>query len=263
MRRVPPVGWRPTSSGGRWRILVLAVTAGALAPSPPAAAEVIDGERRGSLTINDDAVIVDTERSAREPIAIPSRGTVGFRGIFDEVEERDEPAEVRGELLGRHPFGTWQIAAWDDRTLTGEAQGTETYELPALLPRGSGPVALELEVVIGDDRCVIAGSARVDGDRWDGRTIGALILAVLLLAAMMIAGRRDARGHGHPLVGLLAGLLSGAAFAATLFGSAAVALDDAAWWVLPAIGAALGLLLGASAPFGSLRGPEPPEPASQ
>ena len=233
----------------------------------PAAAEVIEGDCSGALTTADDVALVDTDQPITEPVAIPAQGTLEFTGSFGPDVERDTPAEVQGELRGQHPFGSWQIARWQDETLTGQAQGTESYSLPRFLPRGSGPVALELEVTVDDERCLIVGSAQIDGARWDGLTLTALVIAVLLLVATLFAGRRDARGQGRPLVGMLAGVLTGIAAAATLFGSGIIALDSPVWWGLPAVGVALGLLLGATAPFGKqapdeTAQPDPTTPAS-
>jgi len=216
----------------------------------PALAEVIQGDCSGSLTTADGVVLVDTEQPMTEPVAIPDRGTLEFSGTFGPEQERDTPAEVRGELRGQHAFGSWEITSWQDESLTGQAEGTESYSLPRFLPRGSGPVAIELEVTIDGERCLIVGAAQIDGARWDGLTVTAMVIAVLLLVATLFAGRRDARGHGRPLVGMIAGALTGVATTATLFGSGMIALDSPLWWALPAIGVALGLLLGAIAPFG-------------
>ena len=226
-------------------LLAIATTAAA------ASADMVEGTCTGSVTTAGE-LAVDVERSAT-PIVNAERGTGQVEGSVDR-EPGDEAVAYRGELQGRHAFGTWVIASWTGRSSTSEAVVTESYALPTFIPRGSGEVPLSLDVEFGEDSCLIMGAVAVAGPSFDGLTIGLLVLTLLLLIATIAAGRAGSGGSGRPLVGLLAGLLAGLAGATTLFGVGAIAFDSMVWWYAPIVLAWLGVALGAAAPFARDRG---------
>ena len=225
-------------------VAVLAITA----MTADASAEVVEGSCTGTVTMNGELAI-DADRSAATPAVIADSGTAQIMGSFDH-EPSDEAVPYRAELQGRHAFGTWPIASWSGQALTPEVDATESYALAVFIPRGSGAVPLSLDVEFGDDTCRIVGTVAVAGPTFDGITIGLLITTVLLLSATLAVGRGGSRGRGRPFVGLFVGLFAGLAGATTLFGAGAIALDSVLWWVAPLVLAALGIALGAAAPFG-------------
>lgn len=232
-------------------VAVVAITA----MTTEASAEVVEGSCTGTVTINGE-LVTDADRSAAAPAMIAESGTAQIEGGFDHAPS-EEAVAYRGELRGRHAFGTWPIVSWSGQSLTSEVDATEPYELVAFIPRGSGAVPLALDVEFGDDTCQIVGTVAIAGPTFDGLTIGLLITTLLLLSATIAVGRAGSRGRGRPLVGLFVGLLAGLAGATTLFGAGAIAFDSILWWIAPLVLGALGIALGVAAPFGrDLRGRE-------
>jgi hypothetical protein len=216
----------------------------------PAAGEVVEGSCTGSVTMQGRPVI-DAQQPSSVPVEIPDRGTAEIAGGFDR-DPAPAPVPSLGELRGRHAFGTWVIASWAGRSTTPELAATRTYELPDIIPRGSGPIPVVLDVTFGEESCRVVGTAVVAGPRFDRLTITLLVVTGLLLVATAGSGRSRARGSGRPLVGTIAGLLAGATGAAALFGSGSIALDSNVWFVAPLLLGALGVTLGVLAPFGRL-----------
>ena len=81
-------------------------------------------------------------------------------------------------------------------------------------------------------------------------TLAALFALLSLVTAIFRAGRMRSHGAGRPILGLLAGLLAGAAGAASLFSLGVIPLASPAWIYLPLVLATLGTSLGWTAPFG-------------
>jgi len=224
-------------------------------PATPASAEVVEGDCDGVVTI-DDEVVIDAAQPADVPVEVPRRGSFEFEGTI-EREPDEDPITQRGELRLLLPIGSHTLETWSGTTSTPEVVGRGTYEVPTFAPGGSGPLPLELVITADRQRCVILVGVTVPGTTWDATTFTLLLVTVLLLAALLFSGRRDAKGKGRPLVGLLSGLLAGILAAATLFVGALIALNSVLWWVLPVVLAALGVLIGVAAPFG--RDPVVPE----
>lgn len=84
-------------------------------------------------------------------------------------------------------------------------------------------------------------------------TLAALVALLSLVTAIFRAGRMRSHGAGRPILGLLAGLLAGAAGAASLFSLGVIPLASPAWIYLPLVLATLGASLGWTAPFGQGR----------
>ena len=228
--------------------LLLALFFLASGPSSPATAEVVDGTCTGTVTMDGEPVI-DAQQARSVPAVVPDRGIADVVGGFD-VEPSDQAVPYRGELRGQHAFGSWVITSWTGQTSTSEVVASQAYALPNFIPRGSGPVPLVLDVSVGTDSCRIIGMFAVAGPTFDGLTIVLLGVTLVLLAATLGAGRAGRRGFGRPFVGLVTGVLAGAAGAVTLFGAGAISLDSNVWWFAPLVVAALGAALGMVAPFG-------------
>jgi hypothetical protein len=79
--------------------------------------------------------------------------------------------------------------------------------------------------------------------------IASLVVLVALLAATIRAGRAGAHGSGRPVLGLVAGLLAGAAGATALFSLGAIALSSPIWAYAPLALGTLGAALGLTVPF--------------
>jgi hypothetical protein len=214
----------------------------------PAAGEVVEGSCRGSVTM-DGQLAVDVAQPSTTPVEIPDRGTAEVAGSFD-LPPSEAPVPYRSELRGRHAFGTWVITSWTGESTTPEVMATRTYELPSFIPRGSGPIPVALDAAFGDETCRIVGTVAVAGPTFDGLTVAMLLVTGLLLGATAASGRSRTRGSGRPLVGAITGLLAGGTGAVALFGTGTIALDSNVWFVAPLLLGALGVTLGAVAPFG-------------
>jgi|GEM_PF-4694056 len=81
----------------------------------------------------------------------------------------------------------------------------------------------------------------------DGRAITSSVAFPVLLTATVRAVRTDRHGHGRPLLGLGAGLLTGFAGASSLAGLGIAHPGSHHWIYLPLVFATLGTALGLSA----------------
>lgn len=231
-------------------LTLLTVTAALLGSVPTTAvAEVVSGSCTGSVTI-DDTIVLEADQPRDVAVEVPSSGSYVFVGSIDRDGGEESPVPYSGSLRLQLPVGSVALGEWSGETTDTEVVASGGYALPGVLPGGTGPIPVEVVHIAGGEVCRIIVSITTPGDTWDALTIGLLVVTVLLVAATFAAGRQDARGRGRPLAGLFAGLVGGLTGAAMLFGTATIALDSPVWWVLPAVLAALGLLLGSLAPFG-------------
>jgi hypothetical protein len=81
-----------------------------------------------------------------------------------------------------------------------------------------------------------------------GGTISASLAFPALLGVTVRAGRPGADGHGRPLLGLGAGLLTGLAGASILVGLDVLPSGGPQWVYLPLLFATLGTMLGVAVP---------------
>lgn len=231
-------------------LALLAVTAALLGSVPaPAVAEVVSGSCTGSVTI-DDTIVLEADQPRDVAVEVPTSGSYVFVGSIDRDGGEESAVPYSGSLRLQLPVGSVELGEWSGETTDTEVVASGGYALPGVLPGGTGPIPVEVVHIAGGEVCRIIVSITTPGDTWDALTIGLLVVTLLLVAATFAAGRQDARGRGRPLAGLFAGLVGGLTGAAMLFGTATIALDSPVWWVLPAVLAALGLLLGSLAPFG-------------
>jgi hypothetical protein len=228
--------------------VILVAAVGVFVWVGPAAGQVVEGTCTGSVTM-EGQLVVDVQQPSTAPVEIPDRGTAAVAGSFD-LPPAEAPVPYRGELRGRHAFGTFVITSWDGQSTSPEVVAERSYELPNVIPRGSGPIPVVLDAAFGDESCRIVGTVAVAGPTFDGLTVAMLLVTGLLLGATAASGRSRARGSGRPLVGAITGLLAGGTGAVALFGAGTIALDSNVWFVAPLLLGALGVTLGAVAPFG-------------
>jgi hypothetical protein len=158
----------------------------------PAAGEVVEGSCTGSVTIEGQPV-VDVQQPSTAPVVISDRGTAEVAGAFD-LPPTEAPVPYRGELRGRHAFGTFVITSWDGQSTTAEVVADRSYELPNVIPRSSGPIPVVLDAAFGDESCRVVGTVVVAGPRFDGLTLAMLVATGLLLGATAASGRSRPRG---------------------------------------------------------------------
>jgi len=107
-----------------------------------------------------------------------------------------------------------------------------------------------------DDRAVTATGQELAGPALDPAVpavdllaLASFVVLLALLAATIHAGRRGAHGSARPILGLVAGLLAGAAGATGLFSLGAIALSSPIWVYAPLALGTLGTALGLTAPL--------------
>lgn len=239
---------------GRTRLrrpLAAVTTAGILALllAPGAYAEITDGPCSGSVTFADTGLTVAASDPAGTAVEIPETATVTYEAAID-IAEPAEPVDVSGEIVLGLPFGSWSVADWSGRTADLATSGTYTYAAPAWVPRGSGPVPIEIVHTHGDVVCRAQLQGAVAGSPWSVTSVLLLLSTAVFGVTMFAAGLKTGRGTGRPVLGLVTGFLFGLLGAASLFAYGAVPLDTPLFWILPLAGIVVGVVLGSWAPFG-------------
>lgn len=132
---------RLASSALLGAILVLLV--GLLAA--PASAEITKGECRGSADFPDKETdkVLDASRARDDPFAAPPSATVGYAGdLGPGATESDAPVSFKGGVTLRIPRMSVTIVGWEGETTAVSDAGGYTYNLPDVVPQGTGPMEL-------------------------------------------------------------------------------------------------------------------------
>jgi hypothetical protein len=109
-----------------------------LAAAPPAAAELADppGACVGTGAWRDGGfTVVSSDADPGEVIEIPRADQVAWTGVVSGPEPGPErPIAGRISLRLPPPLGQVTVDQWDGTGVNVEASGTESYDLPALVP---------------------------------------------------------------------------------------------------------------------------------
>jgi hypothetical protein len=241
----------PASHG----LAIVAIAGLLVIPAMTAGAEIVEGPCDGSVTFSDSGLTVAASAPADTAIEIPSSDTVSYEGSIDIAVPAD-PVDVSGEVTISLPFGHWRVANWSGQTAEVAKTGTYTYTAPSWVPRGSGPVPIEIVHTHGDVVCRATFQGAISGSPWNVVS-GLLLLGTVVFGiAMLAAGAKTTKGGGRPVLGLVSGFLFGLLGAASLFAFGATALNSPMFWILPLVGIVVGVGMSAWAPFGS--GPQQP-----
>ncbi|HKJ55549.1 MAG TPA: hypothetical protein VJ978_06135 [Nitriliruptoraceae bacterium] len=236
---------RLRSMGGMLATGMLVVLA-----ASPSAAEVVEGTCTGSVTVQGTDLTIADDSAADTTIEIPASGTVDYTASLG-VEAPAEPQTAEGDLVITLPIGEWEVESWSNETTLVEVSGTETYRVPAWVPQGSGAIPLEVTHVQGDTVCRADYRIAVEGSPWSAQSALLVLLTVIAGIAMLWAGRDRGTGSGRPIAGAIAGFVFGLLCAGSLFAFGAAPLDSPLFYILPLVGMAIGIGLGAWGPFDS------------
>ena len=111
----------------------------------PAAAEITKGSCRGSATFPDKPTdkTLDASRSRSEVFEMPLSASVAYVGDLGPGAERsDDEVPFEGGVSLRIPRMSIPIAGWDGDTEEVSDAGTYTYDLPDIVPQGTGGLQL-------------------------------------------------------------------------------------------------------------------------
>lgn len=220
---------------------------------PAGHAEITQGPCDGTAAFSDGLTVAASD-PADVPLEIPEADTVSYEARID-IAASEDPVDFSGEIVLSLPIGNWALATWSGETTELATSGTYAYDAPSWVPRGSGPVPLEVSHTHGDVLCRANFRVAVAGSPWNLASILILCSAIVFGIAAVAAGVRTVDGTGRPMMGLVTGFLFGLLGAATLFVFGGIALDSAMFLVLPLLGIVLGVGMGVWAPFGADAGP--------
>lgn len=161
----------------------------------PAVAEITKGSCRGSATFPEkpDDKILDAARDLDDVFDAPPGATVGYAGdLGPGATEPDDPVAFKGGVSIRIPRMSVSIVGWSGETEEVSDDGAYTYDLPDIVPRGTGP--MEVTAFHNQDGfpdCEAKVSVSVDGSPGVA-AVAAGGLTVLAGAGTLAAGRKKA-----------------------------------------------------------------------
>ena len=107
----------------------------------PASAEITKGNCRGSATFPDKATdkTLDAARPRSQVFEAPLSAMVAYVGdLGPGAEPSDEEVPFEGGVTLRIPRMSIPVAGWDGDTVEVSDAGTYTYDLPDIVPQGTG-----------------------------------------------------------------------------------------------------------------------------
>lgn len=233
------------------RIIVPIVTAVLLlVVASPAAAVITRGPCTGSATFSDGTVL-DAAQPLSEVTEVPPEATVTYEGS-ENRPQLEQPTPHSGSITVALPLGSWTVATWSGEGVETSAGGEYSYEVPEIVPRGTGPITVSGFHTHDVVNCAATVRVTLAGDPGLPALVAAA-LTVLGLVALAASGVPKQRGRlaGRPVLGIISGLLAGLVGGAALFLYGVVGLDSTVLAGLPVLGILVGLILAVWGPFGS------------
>ena len=156
----------------------------------PASAEVIQGSCTGKATFS-NGVTVTHSSSLDEVFEVPEEDTVAYEGQIP-IPKADEPEPFSGDVSVRLPMGgSWVVEDWSGETVEVSASGNHSYEVPALVPRGTGGLEVTAYHTQRGQVCEVAVSLALAGS--PGAAAAAATAGTAVFGAgTLLAGRRRA-----------------------------------------------------------------------
>ena len=111
----------------------------------PASAEITKGMCSGSATFPDKTSdkVLDAARPKSDVFEAPPGATVNYAGSLGPgASESDKPVRFEGGVSLRIPRMSIPIAGWKGETVEVSDAGTYTYDLPDIVPQGTGGLEL-------------------------------------------------------------------------------------------------------------------------
>jgi hypothetical protein len=220
-----------------------------LATAPPAAAELVDppGACVGEGTWRDSGLtVVSTEADPGTVIEIPRADQVDWTGeVIGPQPGSERPIAGSVSLALPPPLGRLTVNDWDGTGVNVATSGTESYDLPALVPAGV-VFTLHAEHREGDQVfCAGTAQLRIAGGPFDSPLIWVALAGTALFGGLLALAGRNTPGAGaarvgRMLVGGLLGALSGWFLALTLLLLGLIPLASPLLTIAPLAGAIAG-----------------------
>jgi hypothetical protein len=161
----------------------------------PALAEITKGSCQGSAEFPDKQSdkVLDAARPRDDAFAAPPGATVGYAGdLGPGATESDQPVAFQGGVTLRIPRMSVTIVSWEGETTAVSDSGGYTYDLPDIVPRGTGPLQLTAwHDHTGYPDCEAIVSVTIDGSPGVA-AYAAGGLTLLAGAGTVAAGRKKA-----------------------------------------------------------------------
>lgn len=225
----------------RYAAGALALTGGyLLAAAPPAAAELAEppGACTGTGAWRDGGfTVVSTEADPGTVIEIPRADQVDWTGeVIGPQPGTGRPIAGAISLSLPPPLGQVTVNDWDGTGVNVAAGGTESYDLPALVPAGV-VFTLHAEHREGD-RVFCTGTARlrIAGGPFDSPLIWVGLAGTALSGGLLLLAGRS----GWVLTGGLLGMLAGWFLALTLLLLGLIPLASPVLMIAPLAGVVAG-----------------------
>jgi len=162
-----------------------------MATAAPASAEVIQGPCVGFAEFSNGARVTEST-PLDEVVEVPEEDTVVYYGNTTLTPPEEEEA-FSGYVSVRLPLGgSWVVVDWPSppgETLEVDDGGTYKYEVPPIVPRGTGGLEVTAFHTQRGQTCQVAVSMALAGDPGPAAIIGAAGTLVFG-AGVLAAGRK-------------------------------------------------------------------------
>lgn len=167
----------------RWLVGLL-VPLGVVAVPEMAAAEISAGECTGSVqfvngTQDGGPFTLDADHPLDDVVVVPRSDTVQWSGS-SPATSGTYAGSVSVDLP--FPLGAVEIEQWSGTIVTNTNAGTDTYDLPSVIPGG---VEFVVSATHTDTAGTCAGSVRV---KIEGGAFGSALTPVALVVTLVLAG---------------------------------------------------------------------------
>ena len=154
----------------------------------PAGAEITKGPCRGSVTF-DDGRVLDAARPKDDVFEGPLGATVAYSGdLGPGAEESDEPVPFDGGVSLRIPRVSIPVVSWGGETTAVSDAGTYTYDLPDIVPQGTGGLELTATHNHAGLACAAVVTVSIEGSPGVAAVVAGS-LTLLAGAGTLAAGR--------------------------------------------------------------------------
>lgn len=257
---------------GRWlarAAAAVALVAGCvLVSASPAAAELVDppGSCVGTGAWSEGGFAVDSSSAdPSEVIEIPRSDSVAWTGLVNGPEPGD-PRPIAGSIALQlpAPLGYVTVRDWSGTGINISSSGTQSYELPSVVPAGVVFTLRGQHLENGAVFCSGTAQLRIAGGVFDSPLIWiALAGTVLLGVLLLLTGRAGDGGRraGRAVLAALLGLLFGTFLGLTLLLFGLVPLESLVLSLLPLLLLFGGIGWAIWAPLGG-GAPTPPAPTT-
>lgn len=120
-----------------------------------------------------NGTIVSSEQPIDVISVVPAEGSVEYGGSTG-MPKPENAVPFNGSVDVALPFGGITIVTWSGETELNEAAGTYEYEVPAMVPRGSGALQVTARHVQEGQTCVATVQMAIEGSPGAAAAVGAV-----------------------------------------------------------------------------------------